>query len=117
MSDQSIPGHDANQVKDSNSTSGLTLLDLLIALGADKKMFFFLWALGVSVTIGVVLMLPRSYSASAVMLPPQSQQNAGLNISMLAQLGPFASLAGGASGFKTPDGMYIELFKTRRLQD
>lgn len=113
----SLSGHDDNPAQESNSPSGLTLLDLLISLGHDKKMFFFLWALGVSVTIGIVLTLPRSYSASAVMLPPQSQQNAGFNISMMAQLGPLAGLAGGASGFKTPDGMYIELFKTRRLQD
>lgn len=96
---------------------GLTLLDLLIALGHDKKVFFLVWALGIALTIGVVLMMPRSYSASAVMLPPQSQQNSGLNFSMLSQLGPLAGLAGGVSGFKTPDGMYIELFKTRRLQD
>lgn len=109
--------HDLVPAQVAKDQEGLTMLDLLIALGHDKKMFFMLWGLGIALTIGVVLLLPRSYSASAVILPPQSQQNSGLNLSMLSQLGPLAGLAGGASGFKTPDGMYIELFKTRRLQD
>jgi uncharacterized protein involved in exopolysaccharide biosynthesis len=121
MSDQrttsSLAAHEADQGFASKDQDGLTLLDLLIALGHDKKVFFLVWALGIALTIGVVLMMPRNYSASAVMLPPQSQQNSGLNFSMLSQLGPLAGLAGGVSGFKTPDGMYIELFKTRRLQD
>lgn len=113
----SLPTHDLGPVHVGEGQEGLTLLDLLIALGHDKKMFFLLWGLGIALTLGVVLLLPRSYSASAVILPPQSQQNSGVNLSMLSQLGPLAGLAGGVSGFKTPDGMYIELFKTRRLQD
>jgi uncharacterized protein involved in exopolysaccharide biosynthesis len=113
----SFPAHDVGQMHADRDHEGLTVLDLLIALGHDKKMFFALWAIGIALTVGGVLMLPRSYSASAVMLPPQSQQNSSLNFSMLAQLGPLAGLAGGVSGFKTPDGMYLELFKTRRLQD
>lgn len=91
-----------------------TLTDVLIALGEEKKLFLGIWLLGSAVAIAVVLSLPRLYSASTVVLPPQQQQSNAAGA--LAQLGALAGVAGGALGVKTPDEMYVAFLKTQNLQ-
>jgi tyrosine-protein kinase Etk/Wzc len=105
-----------NQMHDTNqgASQRVTLTDILIALGEEKRLFLGIWLLGSAAVIAVVLSLPRVYSASAVILPPQQQQSSAMGA--LAQLGALAGVAGGAVGVKTPEEMYVALLKTQNLQ-
>lgn len=69
--------------------------------------------LGAAISVGVAFLLPRYYTASTILLPPQQQQSGA---GALAQLGSLAGMAGVAVGAKTPDEMYVALLRTRRLQ-
>lgn len=92
----------------------LTLIDLLTALGQEKKLFLGIWLGGTALAAVVVFSLPRTYSATTLLLPPQQQQSAAAGA--LAQLGALAGVAGAAAGVKTPDEMYVAFMKTQRLQ-
>jgi uncharacterized protein involved in exopolysaccharide biosynthesis len=92
----------------------LTLTDILIALGEEKKLFLGIWILGSLAVLAFVLSMPRLYSASTVLLPPQQQQSSAAGA--LAQLGVLAGVAGSAMGVKTPDEMYVSFLKTQSLR-
>ncbi len=95
-------------------TQRRTLTEVLIALGEEKKFFLGIWLAGSLIVLAVVLSMPRLYSASTVVLPPQQQQNG--TASALAQLGALAGVAGGAAGVKTSEEMYVAFLKTQSLQ-
>lgn len=97
-----------------HTQEGVGILDLVIEMGQEKWLMLILWFVCLAVGLGIVVALPRSYSANVTLLPPQSNQNAAL--SLLAQMGPLAGQLGGAS-YKTPDNMYVALLGTRQLQD
>lgn len=96
------------------SRDSTAFVDLLIALGYEKKRFFLMSVLGVALGLAVALTVPRYYTATTVILPPQQQQ-AG-QAGALAQLGALAGVAGAATGMKTPEDLYLALLKSRSLQ-
>lgn len=92
----------------------ISILELLTALGEEKKLIFGVTALGAAIMVAVALLLPRQFVASTVVLPPQHNQ--GSAAGMLAQLGGLVGLAGDVGG-KSPDEMYVAFLQTRRIQD
>lgn len=93
-----------------------SLLGLLTTLGEGKWLWFAFIVVGASVAIGCVLLMPRYYAATAVVMPAQ-QQPQGAGMAALAQLGSLGGMAGGGMGFKSADETYVSFLKTRRLQD
>jgi tyrosine-protein kinase Etk/Wzc len=92
-----------------------SLIDVLTAVGVHKKLFFCTLIAGTLISIAVAYLLPRWFTASTLILPPQQQQSAAN--SALAQLGALAGVVGAGASVKSSDGMYLALMKTRRLQD
>jgi tyrosine-protein kinase Etk/Wzc len=96
----------------------ISLLDLLIVLAKRK------WTIA-KITIGfalialiVSLFLPKEYTATTIVLPPQ--QNSSLTSSIMSQLGGLGSLgalAGSSMGLKNPNDMYVAMFKSRTVED
>jgi uncharacterized protein involved in exopolysaccharide biosynthesis len=95
--------------------SEISLTDILVALGQEKKTLLGVFILGTCLSLTVALLIPRSYVASTVLLPPQQQNSSAA--SALAQLGALGGMAGGAAGVKSPDEMYVALLKSRSVQD
>ncbi len=93
----------------------ISLTNILVALGQERKTLLFVFLLGSCLSLAVALLMPRSYVASTVLLPPQQQNSAAA--SALAQLGALGGMAGGAAGVKSPDEMYVALLKSRSVQD
>jgi tyrosine-protein kinase Etk/Wzc len=95
-----------------------SLLDLLIVL-AEHKRVILLATLGCAVlSIVVSLILPVSYTATAVLLPPQ--QNTSLANSLMSQiggLGSVAALAGGGFSLKNPNDMYVAMLHSQTVED
>ena len=105
--------------QNSNSSNGdddeISLIDLAIALGQEKKTLFAVPLFTTSVAIVVSLIMTPVFTAKTLMMPPQQQQSSAA--SALASLGALAGLAGGAAGEKSPDEMYIAFMESESLQN
>ncbi len=104
-----------NTSVDSVEEDEISLLDLAIALGEEKKTIFAIPAITTTLAIVVSLLMTPIFTAKTVMMPPQQQQSGAA--SALASLGALAGLAGGAAGIKSPDEMYIAFMQGESLQN
>ena len=105
--------HHGNGPNDGESRS--SLIDLLVILARHKKWTFgFPIAAGI-VTLLVVMVLPKWYTATTKIMPPQqSQSNA---VAILGQLGALSGSATQALGLKNPSDIYVAMLKSRTLAD
>ena len=98
----------------------ISLADLIPVLARRKFLIAGVALLTAAVTAVVVFLIPPSYTAEAVILPPQAEQS-----SQSLLLGPLAgmsgaSLLGGAAGsglFRNPADLYIGVLKSRTIAD
>jgi len=97
----------------------ISLLDLLIVLAKHKRL-----VLGVPIVAAVVaaivsLLLPKIYTGTIRILPPQ--QSASAASALLSQLGGafggLAGAAGGALGIRNPSDLYVGMLKSRTVAD
>lgn len=96
----------------------ISLLDLLIVLARRKRMIFAVSASFAILAAVVSLILPKSYTATVTILPPQQNSSMGAALaSQLGSLGGMAALAGGSLGLKNPNDMYVAMFKSRTVED
>jgi uncharacterized protein involved in exopolysaccharide biosynthesis len=97
-----------------------SLLDLLVIFAERKRQIFWITAVFAILAAIVSLLLPKMYTATVTLLPPQ--QNSTLSNQLAAQLGGFAGVsavaaAGGSSLFRNPNDMYVAMFKSRTVED
>jgi uncharacterized protein involved in exopolysaccharide biosynthesis len=106
-----------NQQNQQNPQMGdedeISLIDLLITLGKEKKFILSLTSIVILVTVVYSLLMTPLYTAKTVLMPPQQQQSSAA--SALASLGALAGLAGGAAGAKSPDEMYVAFMGSDRF--
>ena len=65
--------------------------------------------------VGITFLIPPTYTAKAVFLPPQQHQS--LAASALSSLGAFAGLAGGLMGTGAPEDQYVGLMQSTTVAD
>lgn len=98
----------------------ISLLDLLIVL-AERRWTILTITLAFAVGALVIsLILPKSYTGSVVLMPPQQNTSIGNALaSQLGNLGSMASLAGGGGslGLKNPNDMYVAMLRSRTVED
>lgn len=97
----------------------ISLLDLLIVL-AKRKWLIARFAVGFGVVALVIsLLLPKKYTATTTVLPPQ--QGSSLSSAIMSQigssLGSLGALAGSSMGLKNPNDMFVAMFKSRTVED
>jgi uncharacterized protein involved in exopolysaccharide biosynthesis len=91
------------------------VIDVLLVLAREKKPIL-LFTLGVAVVATiVVLVLPKTYTANASILPPQQKQST-LN-SMLGQIGALAGLGSSDLGLKNPADVFVAMLTSRTIED
>src|ERR1035437_5161788 len=96
----------------------ISLLDLLIVLAERKRIIFRVTAVFAILAIIVSLVLPKRYTATVTLLPPQQNSSMGAALaSQLGNLGGMAALAGGSLGLKTPNDMFVGMLKSRTVED
>jgi len=93
----------------------ISLIDLAIALGEEKKTLFAVPAITTTLALVVSLLMTPIFTAKTVMMPPQQQQSGAA--SALASLGGLAGLAGAAAGIKSPDEMYVAFMQSESMQN
>ena len=104
-------------VADSLSSSNTAQDDAGLSLGDTLTLLLARWkrivgiSLGVGVlALGVTFLIPPTYTARTVILPPQQQQSAAA--AALSSLGALGALAGGAAGIKSPVDQYVALLQS-----
>ena len=101
--------------------SEVSLLDIAVLLVRNKG-FILRFVLG-AVVVAIVLsfVLPVSYEAQVVLLPPVGQ-NSSIASALLGQMGNFGPLGSlsavaGGLGMRTPTDMYVSFLKSRTVED
>ncbi|HWH59035.1 MAG TPA: Wzz/FepE/Etk N-terminal domain-containing protein [Terriglobales bacterium] len=98
----------------------ISFLDVLIALAKRKGLIMKITAAGALFSGVLSFVLPKSYTATVLLLPPQ--QNSSLGVQLAGQLGSaggVAALAGGAAEglLKNPNDMFVSMLKSRTVED
>ncbi len=94
---------------------GLHLLDVLVPLAEHFKLLVFGPLLVGALALGITYLIPPTFTATTVFLPPQQQQSAAA--SALASLGALSSLAGAAGAIKSPADQYVSLLRSTTVTD
>jgi tyrosine-protein kinase Etk/Wzc len=95
----------------------VSLLDLLLVL-AERRRLIATMTIACAVLAAIVsLLLPKEYTATAILLPPQQNSSIAGALSMqLGNLEPMAALAGGF-GVKNPNDRYVAMLRSETVED
>ncbi len=93
----------------------ISVLDLLIVLAERKRTILTVTTVFAILAIIISLILPPRYTATVTLLAPQ--QNSSMGAALASQLGSMAALAGGSLGLKSPNDMYVAMFRSRTVEE
>lgn len=111
---QAIAAFSGVQVKDED----LTMLDVLLILAQQKRFIVVFTCVCSMLALGISLILPKEYTATVTILPPQQSSSLGGTLAMqLSGLGSMGDLAGGALGIRNRNDMYVAMLKSRTVED
>jgi uncharacterized protein involved in exopolysaccharide biosynthesis len=101
-----------------NREDDVSLLDVLIVLAERKRTILLVTATCAILALIVSFLLPKSYTATVILLPPQQSSSLGAALSsQLSSLGSVAALAGGSLGIKNPNDMYAAMLRSGTVED
>jgi tyrosine-protein kinase Etk/Wzc len=96
----------------------ISTLDLLIVWAERKRLILLITVAFAVVAALISLVLPKRYTATMTILPPQQNSSMGAALaSQLGNLGGMAAIAGGSLGLKSPDEMLIAMMKSRTVEE
>lgn len=106
----------------------ISVLDLLIILAERKRMILLITVAFALLAVAVSLILPKRYTATVLLLPPQQGSSMGMALaSELGNMGGIGSLAGGSSGLSALAGsalgmgntndMYVSMLRSKTVED
>jgi len=101
---------------DTSSMPRPTLFDVLLILAPRWRLLVWL-PLGVGVVVlGLTFLIPKTYTASVKLLPPQDRGSQAA--ALLGSLGGVAgALGGGLSGLKSPIDQWVAFLKSRTIAE
>lgn len=91
------------------------LIDLLLLLSQNKKVILQITIAVAVLAVIVSLLLPKMYTATATILPPQ--ESPSTLSSMLGQFGAISGLSSRDLGLKNPSDLFVAMLKSRSIQD
>ena len=92
------------------------LLDLLLVMAQRKTTIIVSTLIGMFLLTGMVLLMHPTFTAKAVILPPQQGQSSAALISQLGSLTALAGLGSGAS-VKDPNDLYMAVLQSNTVED
>lgn len=105
----------ANQAVNGTGDKEINILDLSLILLSHWRLLLFGPAVAGSLALLVAFLIRPTYTAKAVVIPPQGQQSAVS--AALQSLGPIAGLAGAGMNLKSPTDRYLALLASNRVAD
>jgi tyrosine-protein kinase Etk/Wzc len=97
--------------------SRIDLLTVMVVLAKTKLRVMLLTVGGLAVGITLSYVMKPTYTATAVILPPQQSISAAALMGQGGALSGGASLGGGLLGLKSPADMYIGILESRTVAD
>jgi uncharacterized protein involved in exopolysaccharide biosynthesis len=91
------------------------LIEVLLVLAQEKKPILLVTLAAAVLATIVVFLLPRMYTATTTILPPEPKQST-LN-SMLGQIGAIAGLGASDLGLKNPADLFVAMLTSRTIED
>ena len=108
----------AQRERTSGTEDEVSLLDLLLVLAERKRLIVWTTVVFAIVSAIVAFILPKSYTATVTLLPPQ--QNSSLSSQLAAQLGGMGGVAATLSGsgglLRNPNDMFVAMFRSRPVE-
>ncbi len=99
----------------------VSLLDLLRVLGRRKRMIAGAGLIAAGLTAIAVFLWPPTYTAEAVILPPQPEQSSQAmmmgSVAGLGNLGGLAGLGAASALLRNPAELYIGILKSRTIAE
>jgi tyrosine-protein kinase Etk/Wzc len=92
------------------------LLDLLLVMAERKSTIILATVIGFFLFMVLVLLMHPTFTAKAVILPPQQGQS---STALVSQLGSLAALTGlgSSSGVKDPNDLYLAVLQSNTVED
>src|SRR5271165_270208 len=91
------------------------VIEVLLVLAREKKRILTItMAVAVLATV-IVFLLPKMYTATATILPPQQKQSA--LTAMIGQIGAIAGLGAADLGLKNPGDLFVAMLTSRTIED
>lgn len=94
---------------------GIDGIEFFIILSQRKTTILKFTVTVAVIALIVVLLLPKTYTATATILPPEQKQSS--LASMLGQLGTLTGINESDLGFKNPGDLFIGMLRSRTIQD
>ena len=114
----SSPSSSSVDMLNATQASEISLLELLVVLLERKRLIVWVTLICAAVSGSVSLLLPKWYTATVTLLPPQQNSSVSAALSsQLSSLGGMAALAGGSLGLKNPNDLYVGMLKSRTVED
>jgi uncharacterized protein involved in exopolysaccharide biosynthesis len=105
-------------VPSAKDSEEISLFDLAVVLAEQRRTIMWVAVCFCVLSVLVSLLLPKKYTATVTLLPPQQNTSISSAIaSQLGNLGGMAALAGGSLGVKNPNEMYVAMLKSRTVED
>lgn len=101
--------------KNSTISEEICMFDYLEIIVSSWRLIARITILSAVISIIIALLLPKKYSSTARILPPQ--QDVNLMGMMMGAGGGLSSLAGGMLGLGTPADQYASILKSERIGD
>jgi uncharacterized protein involved in exopolysaccharide biosynthesis len=110
-------GQEASVGRSSQMPLEFDVLDLALILAARKRTILLASVAGLVIGVVLVLFVTPTFTAKAVILPPQSDQSSGS--ALLGQFGALASASGlgGSLAMKNPVDLYIGILQSQSVTD
>src|ERR1039457_3404706 len=91
------------------------MIAVLLVLAKNKMWILKITLAAALLALIVSLLLPKMYTATTTVLPPQ--QNQSSVTAMLGQLGAIAGLGSADLGLKNPDDLFVGMLQSRTIED
>jgi uncharacterized protein involved in exopolysaccharide biosynthesis len=114
---ESLSSSNTNQYVNGLEEAEPSVLDLLIVLAIRKRFLVKFTAAIFLISVITSLLLPTWYTATTVILPPQNNSSAAALLSQVNGLGALGALTGNALGIKNPSDLYVEMLRSRSVED
>ena len=102
---------------DTSDSIEIPVPELVAAIWQRRRWLARVIGLGVLVSIGIALLIPKRYTSTAQLMPPDQQSlPSGSLLSALTGTGPVASM-GGLMSSRTPGGTFIGILNSQTAQD
>lgn len=103
------------EIIDLEEKDTIGLLDYLQVIAKHSKMIIILTGVAFIMSIIVSLLLPKIYSSTARVIPPQQDQ--GMMAAMIGQMGGLAGLTGGMFTGQSLGDLYVGILQSEAIKD